>query len=870
MSQKYKKIGVTTQGYRGERLVLQERVIEGFTSPEFTTSEFRLEEDSEQTIYLTNANTQSGYYLVLPNATELWNNWRTTIINNSSYPISVYYYAPEGTNTANLNLVKDITAGSMITLILLDNTSEQGTWTTLRTSETASADTTEKYVSNVYDTFNISYEQLQEAATYYAYKPTTGSDLYTTDNPIQLNSVLYNSNLQPLNPQVPFTINEQEWILENITNNNCGTEEPGIYQGGANCNLTTITTPTLSTASNWEIKLKYTYNGGGSYQTVLGSSSQILMDAPFINIEGGIVYIYLASTAGLNWNLVSRFDTGLRVTNTTYYFKLSYDSNNGYSFYYSTTDFITGTTVTVTSSTTAVYCNAPISFLNNGTYSDTWYSGGFIDLSETSITIDGTETTFGYITLPSFTTHMGSGDTTIDTIYTYHEEDNIMPSLSNTIINLSKIPSAGTVRSIYFKPTEQFVGSSEFKVSIGTEDNTGLFFNEVDITGAVSDTNFNKDLFERMLSTSSDIQLIAKFEGTNINTLTSGSLQIVVERTKLIDPTILKNAIVTTQIPIGTILNYAFDDTPVGYVRLNGTIFPDANNTIPQFVEYLTKVNNRLVDEKLIVTSDVWEQEFNTYGSCGKFAWYNSGLRFPAVNCFIKGLSSVSQLSKLTEAGLPNIIGTYATEDLTNDASVPTTTGAFYAEHSGRRDAKNGSGNGYLIGFDASRCSLIYGKSKTVTPTNIQFPYIISVANKVQANSQIDYDKLVASTVDKADRDLSNINWPTSGIRKLVEVYNDGTNWYKVFKEYDPSTGIFIGNWCEQGGLQYCSSNSSPTVTFLKPFINANYHANVTLITAINDPYVVCPVNLTSISMQIRNTMSVNLNTLWEVKGYIS
>ena len=155
MSQKYKKIGATTQGYRGERAILEERVIEGFLSPEFTTGEFRIEEDTEQTIYLTDANTQNGYYLVLPNALELWNNWKITIINNSSYPVSVYYYAEEGTNTASLNLVKEIIAGNMITLILLDNTSEQGTWTTLRTSETASAETTEKYVSDVYDTFNI-------------------------------------------------------------------------------------------------------------------------------------------------------------------------------------------------------------------------------------------------------------------------------------------------------------------------------------------------------------------------------------------------------------------------------------------------------------------------------------------------------------------------------------------------------------------------------------------------------------------------------------------------------------------------------------------------------------------------------------------
>lgn len=866
MSQKYKKIGVTTQGYRGERLVLQERVIEGFTSPEFTISEFRLEEDSEQTIYLTNANTQNGYYLVLPNATELWNNWKTTIINNSSYPISVYYYAPEGTNTASLNLVKDITAGNMITLILLDNTTEQGTWTTLRTSETASAETTEKYVSNVYDTFNISYEQLQEAATYYAYKPTTGSDLYTTDNPIQLNSVLYNSNLQPVSPQPNFIINDQEFILQNITNNNCGTEELGIYQGGAKCNLTTNSIPALDSAESWEIKIKYTYNGGGTNQTIMGSSSDNLINSPLINIEGGRVYIYLAANAGVTWDLVKRFDTGLSVSNTTYYLKLSYDNVNGYKFFYSTIDFQSenGTTVVVSTNTTSVYCASTLSFLNNGVYPTTWYSGGTIDLNQTNITIDGTTTEFGYITLPSFTTLTGSGEEVIQTVYTYYEQDNINPTLSDTTINLSKIAAAGTVRSIYFKPTEQFIGSTAMTVSIGTENDPTMFYNQFDITGAVSDTNFNKDLFEKILSTSSDVQLVAKFEGTNINALTSGSLQIVVERAKLIDPTILKNAIVTTQVPVGTIFNYAFDDTPVGYVRLDGTIMPDAANTIPQFVEYLNKVNNRLVNEKLIVSSDVWEQIYNQNGSCGKFAWYNSGLRFPAVNCFIKGLSSVSQLSKLTEAGLPNItaVGSICGHQWANGAVIQTP----YGWHGYSRHSTTPHGT---FDFNASRCSPIYGKSNTVTPINIQYPYIMSVANKVQWTSQIDYDKLVESSVNKADVDLSNINWPTSGIRKLVEVYRDNEQYYKIFEEYDMQTGLYVGKWCEQGGI--ANRSTSNIINLYIDMGNTNYTPHVTCINAHRYPYIT-GLSTNSFTFNAADDASDNNDGLfsWSVRGYIT
>lgn len=53
--------------------------------------------------------------------------------------------------------------------------------------------------------------------------------------------------------------------------------------------------------------------------------------------------------------------------------------------------------------------------------------------------------------------------------------------------------------------------------------------------------------------------------------------------------------------------------------------------------------------------------------------------------------------------GNMNITGTYAADDLSNDSTVPTVTGAFTSFKSTRRDAENGSKQGYGIGFDASK-----------------------------------------------------------------------------------------------------------------------------------------------------------------------
>ena len=828
MSQKYKKIGVTTGGYRGERAVLEERVIEGFIQPEFDSlGILQLNADSEQTIYLTNTNTQNGNIIVLPNASTLWNNWRTTIINNSSYSMPIYYFTEDPSNSSNLILLKEITGGNMTTFILLDNTSEQGTWTTFRTAETVSAETTEKYTSDVYEKFNISYTQVIGNATYYAFVPTSGTNVYTVDNPINTGSVLYDSNLQALNPQPTFTVNPTNWVLQNMTNYSCDYLGGGIYQGGTGKYLTTNSMISLNTANSWEIKTKYTYAGGGNLPTIFGPKDYDFNNTystPWMYITGNNAVVNLSSNGSSLDIANAKVIISNINTNVPYYIKLKFDSSatNTYTAFYSTVGFDdpNGTTVVISQSTSKVYTNNYLSFLNALVILNVEYSNGTIDLEDTSITIDSVETKFGYMPEQSIT--IGN------VVYTRDTTQNINPTITSNAYNLSNILAKTAVKSIYFKPTEQFVGSS-ITVSIGTVNNPTQFFNAIDISGAVSNTNFSKDLFDEILSNISDTQIIATFNGSNLNGLTAGNLEVVIEKVKTIDPSVLKNAIVSTQVPIGTIFNYAFDDTPVGYVRLNGSIIDNANNVIPNFVEYLNKVNSRLDStSKIIISNQDWETEYATYGSCGKFTWYNTSLRFPAINCFIKGLNSVSQLGKTTGAGLPNITGTiFGGSDDGPLATGGGSTGALYIYRSAWKngaDGSNGAG-AWDFGIDASRSNPIYGNSNTVTPINVQYPYIMSVFNKVQWTSQADYDALIAASVNKANINLDNVSF-TSGFRRLIEIYkNDNGFWYKVFMEYDPATGEPIGKWCEQGGIELEAPyyGTQHPVTFLKEFKDINY-----------------------------------------------
>lgn len=421
--------------------------------------------------------------------------------------------------------------------------------------------------------------------------------------------------------------------------------------------------------------------------------------------------------------------------------------------------------------------------------------------------------------------------TVLDTLTVDYKQ--LLPLESEDTISfpLSTILKGTPVKSIYIKPTEMFQGDVSLKLSIGTEDNNTLFYNNLDITNSISNNNFSKDIFEEILSTQEDVNIFAYFSGSNLASLEAGSINITVERIKEIDPTLLNNAIVQTQLPIGTILSYAFDgnNPPEGFWPLNGSLVPNARTAIPQFVKKLEETDANIGAEKLIVGLQQWNDIYNTYGSCGKFAWSGTDLKFPAINCFVQGLGTngtLNDLAKLIPAGLPNVTsepivrGTnYGTGVQTGAIHTFNTPNVGGAEHNVNR------GWDSSFDFDASRSSSIYGNSDTVQPQSIKYPYIISIYNKIQNAAYIDLLELKENSVDKANITLDNVS-NMSGLRKLIETYNGDNAWYKIFSEYDPETGGFVGYWCEQGG-NYTITSGSGTVNLPKTFSDTNYVINV-------------------------------------------
>lgn len=127
----------------------------------------------------------------------------------------------------------------------------------------------------------------------------------------------------------------------------------------------------------------------------------------------------------------------------------------------------------------------------------------------------------------------------------------------------------------------------------------------------------------------------------------------------------------------------------------------------------------------------------------------------------------------------------------------------------------------------------------------------------------------------KADVDLSNVS-TTSGFRRLVEVYNNGTSWYKVFNEYDPTTGTLIGKWGEQGGMLSLTYKTRAytdiTITLLKEMVDTNYSISLTTSDRGNvhlSNWVYSTINTTDFVTRTYSDGASTGTGIWRVSGYI-
>lgn len=168
-----------------------------------------------------------------------------------------------------------------------------------------------------------------------------------------------------------------------------------------------------------------------------------------------------------------------------------------------------------------------------------------------------------------------------------------------------------------------------------------------------------------------------------------------------------------------------------------------------QYVQFTNKVKAAVaLYPGLACTESEWQTTatMTVGGQVGKFVVDDVAgtIRLPKIIMPIQGLTDLSKLGEIVEAGLPNITGTagHLVYSKTNTAAGTSDVvdGAFNRtlKYTASNPFSNGSSIGtYTTSFDASLSNPIYGNSTTVQQEQIQYPYFIQVATGAETEDNI-------------------------------------------------------------------------------------------------------------------------------------
>ena len=189
-----------------------------------------------------------------------------------------------------------------------------------------------------------------------------------------------------------------------------------------------------------------------------------------------------------------------------------------------------------------------------------------------------------------------------------------------------------------------------------------------------------------------------------------------------------------------------------------------------QYVQFTEKVKSAVaLYPTLACTETEWQATaLLTVGSqVGKFVVDDDAgtIRLPKIIMPIQGLTDLSKLGEIVEAGLPNIEGVqYGVCGASG--SPGSTSGAFSSTQTGTWAMKDTTGGSkvFALTFDASLSNSIYGNSNTVQQEQIQYPYFIQVATGAETEDNIINEIELNNPFSLLDYkyseyELNNISW---------------------------------------------------------------------------------------------------------------
>ena len=192
-------------------------------------------------------------------------------------------------------------------------------------------------------------------------------------------------------------------------------------------------------------------------------------------------------------------------------------------------------------------------------------------------------------------------------------------------------------------------------------------------------------------------------------------------------------------------------------------------------------------------------------------AWYyvlgttESGFYLPQTDGCLQGGTN-DNAGAFTPQGIPNITGYFDGHGATGSTYK---TGCF-AQGTTVSGSK-GSGNGFIIDFDASRCNAVYGNNPTdVQPNGVRGFLYFYVGECIQGTNLINFEAIKAQLTNELTLTMENLNK-----HRVIESYHNGESWYREYAD----------GWCEQGGRADIKTGGGAyvIVTFLKPFKTIEY-----------------------------------------------
>ena len=642
MEQHINKINAATKDYRGNKSVLNQRVIEGVTSGYDLSTDLQLKENISKTIIINNV---LDGKIFLPNAQTLLSGWKITIINESTdKDCNIYYYDSD-------LLFTSVAKNKMTEIIYLgaeNDSDEQGKWKVVILSESVINDI-DIYTTNVYSTTKINYTDLGASFTYNTIlakinKNTPIKSIYIKTNE-QFKGVNVNLNIGLLNNLSYFYNNlslnvdlVQRDLFNEVIDPNLDQLIIGnfIIPGATTNNWTAITsniTETITSlqfnGTNYVLQSDNTLYITNTLSANITFQTKSIVDFGFDSYseyslqyeqQTGLFYFfgvkdgricYTTSQDGLIWNSELMQNDEFEIDNIKFITKI-YNETNDKWFITATKDnnpyiiYIDDIIIPSTWSRYELkYNDTFIENINNiacdfdnlviNTNTDTYYS------TDNGITLNLLETyndskiyKFKYINnrwirfiyndanSNSFKYIFGF-DSNINNWETKVLPDNIN-SDTNYMLDINYSDGIWSIFRAYQSLEEQ-----NFDLIISTDFfNTILAINTADFSGKEL-TCINGNGTKGYLLAGEDGKLSYSDVNSSFTSLTQGSVEIIIEYADNINPVNLLNPIIQGQImPLGIVIYYPFARTiPAGYVRLDGTKIKNVKNKFPEFYDLL-------------------------------------------------------------------------------------------------------------------------------------------------------------------------------------------------------------------------------------------------------------------------------------------